>query len=118
MLDFSSALYKILGDRIKDRRLSLEMSQTDLSLILKDLKRASISNIEKGRQHPPLDTVYRICDALRLDIHTILPTYSEVLDYIEKNNTDSKIERFLDNLDVEDKLTLEKIKNLLNKDKK
>ncbi|AWM14742.1 hypothetical protein DI487_13330 [Flavobacterium sediminis] len=118
MLDFSSALYKILGDRIKDRRDSLGMSQTNLSEELKDLKRASISNIEKGRQHPPLDTIYRLCEALRLDIHTILPTYSEVLDYIEKNNSDNKIERFLDSLDVEDKLTFEKIKNLLNKDKK
>lgn len=117
MLDFSSALYKLLGERLKVRREEKGLSQTDLSNILKDLKRASISNIEKGRQHPPLDTVYKLCDALQLDIHSILPTYSEVNSYIEKESSNSmKIDKFINSFGV-DENTLEQIKNLINKDK-
>ncbi|WP_134385245.1 helix-turn-helix domain-containing protein [Flavobacterium psychrophilum] len=117
MLDFSSALYKLLGERIKVRREELNLSQSDLSNILKDLKRASISNIEKGRQHPPLDTVYKLCNALKLDVHSILPTYSEVNYFIEKESSTSlKFDKFINSFDV-DNDTLEQIKNLINKDK-
>ena len=117
MLNFSSALYKLLGERLKVRREEKGLSQSDLSNILKGLKRASISNIEKGRQHAPLDTVYKLCDALELDIHSILPTYSEVNFYIEKESSNSlKIDKLINSFNV-DEDTLEQIKNLINKDK-
>ncbi|WP_415060880.1 helix-turn-helix domain-containing protein [Flavobacterium sp.] len=117
MLDFSSALYKLIGERLKQRREEKGLSQSDLSNTLNYLKRASISNIEKGRQHPPLDTVYKLCDALELDIHSILPTYSEVNIYIEKESSNnSNIDKFINSFDI-DQTTLEQIKNLINKNK-
>lgn len=117
MLDFSSALYKILGERIKVRREELGYSQSDIANAITKLKRASISNIEKGKQHPPLDTIYKLCEALKVDVQSILPTYSEVHKIVENENSKSlKIEKLISTFDIDDS-TLEQIKKLIKKNK-
>jgi transcriptional regulator with XRE-family HTH domain len=78
MLDYER-LYSHIGDRIRTIRESQSprMSQEDLAVIL-DLKRTSVTNIERGRQKLTLETVYRFCDRFGLETHELLPSLTEV----------------------------------------
>ena len=55
--------YLMLGARIQMIRSAIGMTQHDLSKASR-LTRASIANIEAGRQRLPLHTVERVADAL------------------------------------------------------
>jgi len=115
MESFNNVLYHILGKRIRETRINLNLNQEELASKINKLGRTSISNIEKGKQQPPLHVVYSICDALNIDIHNILPTYSEVQNEI--NIESDKLNTFLKNSDI-DELTIDTIKELLqNKSK-
>ena len=84
MSSFNSVLYSILGQRIKDRREELGFSQHQLAENVSNIypiKRSSISNIERGKQQPPLHIIYEICKAIRLDVQN----------YINMNNNNSNI---------------------------
>ena len=117
MVDFNSALYKILGAKIKVRREELQLSQSELSDKISGLGRTSISNIEKGRQQPPLHTVYQICQALDFDIQNILPTYSQILKEVKSySSNEIEIEKYFNNSDIDESL-LEEIKNLIKNQK-
>lgn len=90
MIDFNSALYKILGERIRTYRCAYGLSQEELSqktsIVSNDsisISRTSISNIEVGRHQPPLHTLSLISKALRKDIHSLIPTSNEVMDYLD-----------------------------------
>jgi DNA-binding XRE family transcriptional regulator len=54
-----------------------------------NIGRASISNIEKGRQKPPLSVIYKICHELDVDVHSILPTYIEIDNELKIENESS-----------------------------
>ena len=72
-------LYESIGKRflqIRDSQ-SPRMSQEQLGRIL-DLKRTSVTNIEKGNQKPTLDTIYRLCERFGLQLHEVLPSVAEV----------------------------------------
>ena len=56
-----------LGQRVKDRRLSLDMSQEDLAAQA-DIRRALISEIERGEANPTLESVMRLAAALRISL--------------------------------------------------
>lgn len=114
MIDFNSALYQILGERIKKRREELRLNQIELSEKVK-IGRTSISNIEKGRQCPPLALIYSICYALDIDIHSLLPTYSEV--DLRINFTDTIIDNYIDSFGT-DKNTIEHIKAIIKRNTK
>ena len=77
MKDFSSTLYKNIGKRIKSARAQLNMNQEKLA-IGANISRASVSNIELGRQQPPLHVLYKIAEVLQVDIHLLLPTMYEI----------------------------------------
>lgn len=66
------SVYEQLGQRIRARREEQGISQTKLSASVK-LTRTSISNIENGRQHLPLHTLYRFARALGCRPHDLLP---------------------------------------------
>jgi len=76
MLD-SEQLYIAIGSRIKRIREAADMTQEDLARIL-ELKRTSITNIERGNQKPTLDTLYRLCERFGLEISKLIPPVSEV----------------------------------------
>jgi len=119
MSDFNSVLYSMLGERIKDRREESRLSQQQLSEAVSNvypLKRSSISNIERGRQQPPIHVLYAICNILNFDIQTILPTYSEVQLKLKKDER-SSVEAYLKTLEVDD-TTRGLIENIINKPKK
>lgn len=61
----TSPIYAALGARIRARRKKLGMIQMDLSRKLK-ISRASVANIETGRQRVLLCMVFDIAKALRV----------------------------------------------------
>jgi transcriptional regulator with XRE-family HTH domain len=67
-----SKYYQVIGERIALRRKAIKMRQEDLAKLI-GLSRVSISNIETGRQCPPIHTLYKISEVLKTDIHDILP---------------------------------------------
>lgn len=109
MAKFNSVLYEIMGTRIKMRREELGISQSDLGEMV-EIGRSSIVNIEKGRQKPPLSVIYKICRALNIDVHSVLPTYIEIDEmvnaeednplkmYYAKYNLGEDLQRELDSL--------------------
>lgn len=116
MKDFNVVLYSIVGDRIRLRREELKLSQAQLServSVIHKLKRSSISNIERGRQQPPLHVLYEICNILDIDVQTILPTYSDVNAQVE-NSKKQGIESFINSFEIDD-ITREKISQILRK---
>lgn len=67
-----SPIYAALGDLVRKHRESQEMSQVSLAKRV-GLSRASVANIEKGRQRIPLHHLYRLAHALGVNAHTLLP---------------------------------------------
>lgn len=102
MKNFNSILYQILGDRIKARREELNMNQTELGQKA-DIGRTSISNIEKGRQKPPLSVIYKICHELEVDVRSILPTYLEIEHEITQIKNNSPLKKFYEMYNLDEK---------------
>lgn len=67
-----SSIYAALGELVRKHREGQEMSQAALSKRV-GLSRASVANIEKGRQRIPLHHLYRLAQALGVNAHTLLP---------------------------------------------
>ncbi|WPV67511.1 helix-turn-helix transcriptional regulator [Chitinophaga sp. LS1] len=70
----SNGLYTQLGQRIRNAREKVGMSQEVLAEQL-SLTRASIVNIENGKQRPMLHTLLSICDILKTNLKVLLPEY-------------------------------------------
>jgi transcriptional regulator with XRE-family HTH domain len=85
MSDFNSTLFKILGERIRKKRLDVGLNQEDVAKEI-GMGRASVSNIEVGRQQAPLSVLYEISRLFKTDIQLLLPTYQEVLQRVEEDN--------------------------------
>lgn len=91
MTEFNSALYKLIGERIKKMRSDLQLSQEELSQRI-SITRTSISNIELGRHQAPLHILYEIAKAVNTQIHYLIPADQEVVAYIENTrNTELTI---------------------------
>lgn len=70
------AIYKHIGDVIKKRRKHLGLTQEDLSKQLA-ISRASLANIETGRQNFPVHQLYSIAKALAMAPMDLLPAPAE-----------------------------------------
>ncbi len=70
-------LYRLLGERLKRRREEMHISQGQLAEKIKVL-RTSVTNIEAGRQRPPLHLLYDLCDVLGIEVASILPAGAEL----------------------------------------
>lgn len=68
--------YRQLGDNIRKCRKGRNLSQERLAALV-GLTRTSLTNIEKGRQHPPLHTFCEILEQLnsfmKVDAADLLP---------------------------------------------
>ncbi|WP_271672244.1 helix-turn-helix domain-containing protein [Bradyrhizobium sp. CCBAU 51627] len=60
-----------LGRKVKDLRLSLEMTQADLAEEA-EVRRALVSEVERGEANPTLDSIVRIAIALGVDAAELL----------------------------------------------
>ena len=64
--------YQQLGANIRKFREKKKISQEALANLI-GLTRTSLTNIEKGRQHPPLHKLCEIIEHLQIDISDVLP---------------------------------------------
>jgi transcriptional regulator with XRE-family HTH domain len=68
-----SELLKLVGKRIQNLRLSKGLSQVDLVGKMEgDIDTTNISRIESGRTNPTLHTLYRISQALEVELSDLL----------------------------------------------
>lgn len=68
--------YQLLGENIRHARKTVNLKQDALASYL-GLSRASVINIEKGRQHPPLHQLNDIARILKVDISSLIPKISD-----------------------------------------
>lgn len=66
--------YTKLGACIKEARLKAGLKQETFASFL-SLSRASIVNIEKGRQHPPIHLLWVIAKVLKIEVIELLPEF-------------------------------------------
>jgi len=66
--------YRMLGDCIRAARIKAGLKQETFASFIK-LSRASIVNIEKGRQHPPIHLLWVIARTLNIPINELLPNF-------------------------------------------
>jgi transcriptional regulator with XRE-family HTH domain len=71
-----SELYSCFGQRVRQHRERLNLNQAEVARAV-GLSRASIANIETGRQRTPIHHLYRLARALRVDVHALLPAPNE-----------------------------------------
>ena len=65
-------LYRRFGELVRSYRHRLSLSQVELGTAI-GLTRASIANIEKGRQRIPLHHLFRLAAALKVEAALLLP---------------------------------------------
>lgn len=70
-------LYKKIGERVRIRRKQLGMSQVRLASEL-DLSRASLANLETGRQRLLVHQLFRLAEVLDLKVTDLLPDTDDV----------------------------------------
>ena len=68
-----SELYSRFGQLVRQHRERLDLNQAEIGSAI-GLTRASIANIETGRQRIPLHHLYRLARALKVDVQALLPT--------------------------------------------
>lgn len=71
-----SMLYRLIGERIKAARKCTVFSQARLAEKL-GLSRASIVNIEAGRQRAPVHILWQIAESLNTEVALLIPRQSE-----------------------------------------
>jgi transcriptional regulator with XRE-family HTH domain len=71
-------LYHGIGERLKQRRLELQMTQAQVAEAAGVL-RTTVANLETGRQRAPLIVLYQLCSALGLETTAVLPRNSDVV---------------------------------------
>jgi len=77
-------IYRALGTGVAQRRRELGMTQDVLALAV-GLTRASVANIEAGKQRVLLHTAYRLISALKLArLSDLLPEPERVLDHSDE----------------------------------
>lgn len=98
-------LYIDLGIKIREARENAGFKQGVFSQML-NLSRASIVNIEKGRQRPPLHLIYEIAKITHCDISNILPSRENKTEEKIKTSWQNKItESAKGNKETKEKLT-------------
>lgn len=66
MTDQPKLAKALLGERIRDRRLELGLSQEDAA-VLASMHSTNLGKIERGQANPSLETIVRIAVALEVD---------------------------------------------------
>lgn len=75
----SDLLYRLVGQRIRDARQRVpRLSQTALAKRLA-ISRASVVNIEAGRQRAPLHLLWQIAEELQTELALLIPNQQEYL---------------------------------------
>ncbi len=67
----NKALIIHVGNRIRDFRLDRKLSQLDLADEA-EVPLSQIGRIERGENNPTISTLYALCNALKIDLKTLL----------------------------------------------
>jgi DNA-binding XRE family transcriptional regulator len=86
-------LYLRIAENIKKYREKQKIKQGDFSKLL-DISRASVVNIEKARQHPPLHLLIDISRVLKVSVHDLIPSADDLRLNDQKQISD-KIQSYL-----------------------
>ncbi len=84
-------LYESLGSRIKRLREEKGYKQAPFADLLK-ISRASLVNIERGRQHPPLHNLYEIARLLDTSLCELLPDLHDTPENLINPNIEKAIQ--------------------------
>lgn len=104
------SLYSAIGLKIKEFRQNTGMNQEKFAQLL-NLTRASIVNIEQGRQRVSIHLIYDICKITNVNIVDILPDLQEE----EKNELLPLWKKKIENAPIGDKIREQKFTNFLIK---
>ena len=74
--DLPRHFQRALGERIKERRRQLQLTQVQLSA-LADMSRAALANIEAGNQRTSVFLLARLAKTLDISPGDLIPTLSE-----------------------------------------
>lgn len=77
------AFYRALGERVRRERKRAEMSQAELAQRL-GLTRASIANLEAGRQRPAAHQAATLAKVLEVPIQDLLPAAPAAVDVVQE----------------------------------
>src|SRR5260370_23298936 len=77
MTDFDE-VYRVLGRKVRQMREVQRLSQDQLAKRL-GISRASVVNIEAGRQRAPLHLLWQIAELLGTDLTQLIPRSEELL---------------------------------------
>ena len=86
-----SELYSQFGQLVRRHRERLGLNQAEIGKAI-GLTRASIANIETGRQRIPLHHLYSLALALKVDAHALLPTASGGASIVADREIQSSVE--------------------------
>ena len=81
-----------MGDKIKQRRTELKMTQEDLAEKL-NVSRSSVANWEAGRNYPDLQLIAAIADILGLSLDELLREDCEMIKRIAEDTKCRKKQR-------------------------
>ena len=88
-------LTKCIGINIKKYRLQKDFSQESLALSA-GIHPAYLGRLERGEKCPTIDTLYKICDALKISVSELLNfKESNAPDYCIKSKAKDRIETAL-----------------------
>lgn len=93
--DGHDPLYEAVGDRIAVARKAAGLSQEKLARRV-GVTRASIVNIERGRQRPPLHLLWQIASVLGVEAARIVPLQRELAARDEPVQLDAKVVAYIE----------------------
>jgi len=105
--------YKVIGQKIRERRQSLGVTQEFIANKL-DVNPSHISNIECGRANPSLTALIRIANILQCSVdYFISEEYSFEFNNTHETNLEEQILTKLKHCDINKKQKLLKIVDIL-----
>lgn len=86
-----NALYISLGQNVRKHREARGYKQTNLAELLR-ISRASLVNIEKGRQRPPLHFLFQLAELLQIPARELIPDLQQQEDSVVVSKIEKQIE--------------------------
>jgi transcriptional regulator with XRE-family HTH domain len=92
-------LYRHVGHQVRRLREGANLKQEELSVRV-GISRASIANVEAGRQAVPLHILLAIARTLETGLESLLPSTSSTRDVPEPEHIPSSVRKFIRELAV------------------
>lgn len=112
--DGHGQLYEAIGERIANARGAQGMSQAKLALAV-GVTRASIVNIERGRQRAPLHVLWQIAAALKVEMVSLIPIERELAARDAPVQLDAKVVASIEQAAQDDPSTKRLLMNFIQK---